>query len=235
VKNLLRFGAALLAVALLMAVFYLGVKSGRDSRFVVWFGIASAIVAPGAFLLFGYAFARSDTELIQRLSKVPEIERLITEAKTQEEKVRVLEAEQARLIEIIQLESRRQAARDRVETLERDAGRIIQELEILDQELRILDQSGSRGLASEEIKRLRQRVQARERGDVALRFGLRTIHIDRDIVKALPFGLGNIVLAYFRLIQKLQDRVIAARLKRRESSTGDQTAKGKSEHKQPLA
>ncbi|HTC95967.1 MAG TPA: hypothetical protein VK699_21175 [Terriglobales bacterium] len=205
-KVLLRLSAALLALVLLAGVVYLGILSGRDNKFVVWFGIASAIVAPVGLALLGYALTRSNSELIQRLAQVPEIEHLVAEAKTQEEKVRVLEAEEARLVEIIQLESRRQAARDRTESLERDGVRIIQELDSLAEEMRFIDNSIGKSIASEEIERLRQRVRARERGDVILRFGTRTYAIDHDIITALPFGTGNIILVYLRLLERFQQR-----------------------------
>lgn len=205
-KVLHRLGAGFLAITLLAGVVYLGILSGRNNKLVLWFGIASAIVAPVGLALFSYAFSRSDSELIQRLAAVPEIERLMAEARTHEEKVRVLEAEEARLVEIIRLESRRQAARDRTESLERDALRIIQELDSLADEMRITDVSIGNSIASEEIERLRQRVRARERGDVVWRLGTRTYSIDRDIIKALPFGMGNLTLAYLRLLERIQKR-----------------------------
>jgi len=70
---LLRLAAALLALTLLAGIVYLGILSGRDAKYVVWFGIASAIVAPIGLTLFGYAFRSGERNLIQRLSKVPEI------------------------------------------------------------------------------------------------------------------------------------------------------------------
>ena len=225
-KTLQRFGAAILASMLLAGVVYLGVLSGRDNRLVVWFGIASAIIAPVGLALFGYALARSDGELIQRLAKVPEIERLVAEARTQEEKVRVLAAEESRLLEVIRLESRRQAGRDRIESLERDGLRIVQELDGLAEEMRLIDASVGESIASKEIERLRQRVRARERGDVTLRLGTRTYRIDRDITKALPIGLGNITLAYFRLFERLQQHI---------TKTDRVRSVAKSDHSEPLS
>ncbi len=197
--------AVLVALLLLAGVIYLGVLSGEDNRFVVWFGIASAIVAPIGFALFGFAISPSDRDLIQRLSKIPEIERLVQEAKTQEEKVRVLEAERARLTEIVRLESRRQSIRDRNESLERDAIRILQELDSLDQELKLLDVEIGESVANDEIRQLRERVKARQEGDVIFHIGSRVYRVDRDIIKAIPFGFGNILLAYFRLIERLSN------------------------------
>lgn len=69
--------AALIAIGLIIGTIYLGIQSGKDNRFVPWFWIASATAAPVGLALFGYAISSSDDEIIQWLSKVPEIERLI--------------------------------------------------------------------------------------------------------------------------------------------------------------
>jgi hypothetical protein len=204
---LLRFAAALLALTLLAGVVYLGILSGRDAKYVVWFGIASAIVAPIGLTLFGYAFRSGDRNLIQRLSKVPEIERLVLEANTQEEKIRLLEAERARLVEVVKIESRREAIRDRIESLENDAVRIIRELKNFDTEAASVEEKITDSPVAEEIKALHERVRARQEGDVVIRLGTRVYRIDRDIIKAFPFGTGNLVLAYFRVMERLLDHV----------------------------
>jgi Rad3-related DNA helicase len=181
--------AAIVATGLITGTIYLGIRSGADNRFVIWFGIASATVAPVGLALFGYAISQSDSELIQRLARVPEIERLIDQARTQEEKLRVLEAERARLAEIVKFESRRQATLDRIDSLERGAVRIVTELDSLDQELKILEEQIGESAASEEIRRLRERVKAREDGDVILRMGTRTYRIDAFLPQSCELRL----------------------------------------------
>ncbi|MHB8500988.1 MAG: hypothetical protein ACYDCG_19085 [Candidatus Acidiferrales bacterium] len=204
-KILPRIGATIFALALLSGVVYLGVLSGRDSKFVVWFGIAAAIVAPLGIGLLSYSLTRSKYEVIERLAQVPEIERLVAEAKTQEEKVRVLQNEAKRMAEVVQLESRRQAARDRIESLERDGLRIVHELDGLDKVIRLIDNSVGDSIISEEINRLRERVRSRERGDLVLRLGTREYRIDHDIIKAMPFGIYRTILVYFRLLEKFRE------------------------------
>ncbi len=198
--------ASLLAIGLLVGVFYLGILSGKDNKYVVWFGIASAIAAPIALSLLGFVFAGSESEVIEQLAKVPEIENLIQKAKTHEEKIKLLEKEQSRLAEIVKLESRHYAAKDRIESLEQDAVRILQELDNLEQELVSLNKQVGQSSVSKEIKRLRERVKARESGDVFLKLGKRTYRFDRDIIKALPFGLGNLTLAYLRILEHISKR-----------------------------
>jgi hypothetical protein len=196
-----RFIATLVAMGHLTGVIYLGILSGQDSKFVVWFGIASAIAAPIGLSLLAYALRRSDDGLIQRLAKVPEIGQMIENAKTQEEKIRLLERERSRLAELIRLESRRQVVSDRIETLRQDAIRMIQEFEGLERESHDLGNEIGDSAVSEEMQRLRERLRARERGDVVLTLGGRTYRIDRDIIKAFPMG-GNLLLAGFRLLER---------------------------------
>jgi hypothetical protein len=87
--------------------------------------------------------------------------------------------------------------------LEDDASRILAELENLDRELILIDEQVGESAISEEIRRLRERIKDREDGDVILRLGSRVYRIDRDIIKALPFGFGNPLIAYFLIAEKL--------------------------------
>lgn len=201
-----RIFSGLAATGLIGGTIFLGIQSGKDNRFVVWFGISSAVAAPLGLALFASAVNRPDSEIISGLAKVPEIEKLINQAKTQEEKIKLLEEERMNLAEIVRVESARQAALDRIDSLERDATRILDELEFLDQEVASIDQNLEKRYISSEIRRLRERVKARKDGDVILRIGRRSYRIDRDIIKATPFGLGNSLLAYFRIVEAVQHK-----------------------------
>jgi hypothetical protein len=197
----------IMGIFLIGATILLGIQSGKDSRFVVWFGLASAIAAPLGLAQLASIFNRWDSEIITRLTKVPEIEKLMNEARTQEEKIQLLEEERLRLADIVRFESRRQAILDRIDSLERDATRILDELAFLDREVVIFDENVGKSPASSEIRQLRERVKARNDGDVIIRLGARSYRVDRDIVKALPFGLGNSILAYFRIAESLGSRI----------------------------
>lgn len=203
-RMLLRLFAVLLALAILAGVVHLGIVSGKDPAMVVWFGIASAIAAPVGLSLLGFALARDDAAVIQRLAKVPEIERLIAEASNQEERLKLLEEQHERLVETVRFAARRQAVMDRRVDLERDAGRLIGELDTLDEELRILDIEVGESTVTTEVNRLREIVGARASGDLLIRAGDRVYRIDRDILLALPLNLGHPILAYFRIYEKLR-------------------------------
>jgi hypothetical protein len=81
------------------------------------------------------------------------------------------------------------------------SGRPYQEFESLEKESRDLGDEIGQRTVSEEIRRLRERMRARERGDVILMLGGRTYRIDRDIFSALPVG-GDLLLAVFRLLKQ---------------------------------
>jgi len=59
----------------------------------------------------------------------------------------VLEASVRNLLKLFGLESRRQAALDRIDSLERDGLRIVQELDSLTEELRVLGHTAEKSIA----------------------------------------------------------------------------------------
>ena len=61
--------SALIAIGLIGGIVYLGFQSVKDNRFVIWFGLACAIVAPVGINLFSYAFSGSDREIYSSLLK----------------------------------------------------------------------------------------------------------------------------------------------------------------------
>lgn len=194
--------SGLIGIALLLGVCYLGYLATHDSSFVIWFGLAAAIVVPIALGLIKHSLYRSDEELIKRLSKVPEIEKLVQQANTVEEKLKVLEGERLRLADIVKLESRRQAILDRIESLERDAVRILDELGGLDEEIAAMDVKVGKSDAIDSIRELRERLRKRKSGDVILRLGSKVYRIDRDFLRLMPFGFGIILYYYLSLLER---------------------------------
>ena len=204
-----RLAAFALAFVFIVAVIYLGWLSSKDAWYVPWFGIAAALVAPLGLALLGFAVRGSNSDVIQRLAKVPEIERLASEANSYEERIGALEVERARLAEIVQFESKRQFIRDRINSLESDGRRIIEELDVLDRELASLGEQAANSPARDEINRLRERVCARERGDVFLTLRGSTLRIDSHALKELPLGIGNVTLWQLRILAMLLDMIEA--------------------------
>lgn len=180
---LLIFGAALLS-----GVVYLGFLSSSNSAFLVWFGIASAICAPAGIAAIGAAFKPANNEILERLAKVPEIEKLINEAKSQEEKIRALETERQQLSELVKFESLRQSLLARREIIEKESVRQLKTLDDIDEELKQLDiQIETSGL-SEQIEALRNRVKLQDRDSITLFLAGRRHVINVRALRKNPFG-----------------------------------------------
>jgi len=176
----------LLGAGLLAVVVWSGFRTTNGTAYVVWFGLASAILAPTGLALIGYTLTGGQREVLQRLSKIPEIDKLISEAQTQEERIRLLEGERARLLEAVKLETRRQTLITKKYTLEQDGTRILNELQAVNLELAGLEMDVEASTVKEEVARLNEQLQARRRGDVVIRLGETYIRVSRELIRSVP-------------------------------------------------
>lgn len=138
-KRILSF---LTGILLIILVVFLGYKA-RNQSYIVPFGLASAILAPLGITAIGYAITaksrHKSRQTLELLAKVPELKRLTSEASTQEEKLRSLEQQQSRVIEIIKFEARKQALLTRREALRPYAVHLLHELKSIDSEISALE------------------------------------------------------------------------------------------------
>ena len=185
---LLRLLAFAIAAVLLAGVIYLGMMSGSQPWIVPWFGIASAIGAPIGLSLLSYVF---NAGTISSLRKIPQIDALVEEAESTEDRIVELKEARKDLVALIETEAHRQATLDRLERLEAEAGRLLGEFGALDTELATIGIHDEGAFARKAIEGLRDRVAARRRGDIVLEFGSRTFILERDLFARLPFGLGG--------------------------------------------
>lgn len=198
-----RILSALLGSALIAFVVWLGLRTRTDQSLVVWFGLASAVLAPIGIAAIGYLFTASNQQILERLSKATEVEQLISTAKTYEEKVEALEKERVRLLEVVEFEARKESLTMRKHALESDGEKILDELEAIDDELGSL--KIQTGRVSDEIRRLQSRIRGRQEGDLIFRFGDRHFILKRETLRSMPYG--SFVFDYMRLVQKATDAV----------------------------
>jgi hypothetical protein len=203
-----RITAFAMGAILLAGVVWLGLKTTSDAAFVVWFGLASAILAPTGIAMIGYAVTGGQREVLQRLSKVPEIDKLISEAKTQEERIQLLEEERSRLLEAVQLETRRQTLLTRKASLEDEGTRVLDALVAVEDELRSLEVDIEASTVKEEIERLNERLRARQRGDIVVRLGDTYVEVSRDLVRSLPLFPGIFTEGMLRFTEALAEGII---------------------------
>lgn len=150
----------LFGIALLAIIIFLGFKSAKDSSYVVWFGLASAILVTPALGSIGYAFKKE--EGIEVLKRKIERERLIKEAATLEEKIKLLEKEKNHLNEIIKAESRRLMLLNKRESLDREVERISDEYKVIEKEIQKFGEKITESPARQELERIRKELKDRK-------------------------------------------------------------------------
>jgi hypothetical protein len=215
-------GLFLLGLALIGLVVFLGLRVNEGPFYVVAFGIASALVAPIGLSSIGYAVGGRDRHVLERLSQVPEINRLIEEANTQAEKVRLLQEDRARLLETVQIEARREGLLQQRERLERDGVQLLRDLENVERELATLQQATEASPAAVEIARLHERLRARRRGDIVIRMGRRDFVLDPGLLAVVPGAA--LFIPYFRVLARLSEiwtRILAPRASPNKRAAAD--------------
>lgn len=129
-----RIISAIIGVFLIGVVIYLGIKSGNDNKYIVPFGLTSALIAPMGLSALGYSIKRKD-DTLQKLAKVSQINELIEQVETEEEKIKRLKKEKDVLLDYIKNETKRISKIERKKILEADAKRILDEYKEVAEEL----------------------------------------------------------------------------------------------------
>ena len=147
-----------------------------------------------AILLFQVGRSIKTESTINELSKVPHIKKLIEEAKTEEDKIKVLEEEKEKLVEHIEIESKRMFLIKRLEDIDerlKDGYKhltpLLNEIDILENELKQINNSYSSSISLKEIEKIRGRIEAKREGKLFLKIGkkefeINTEHLDPSLI-----------------------------------------------------
>ena len=123
-----------------------------------------------AFAFFFFQIGRSlrVESTLDKLSKVPDLKNLMEQAKTQEDKIKVLENEKDNLSEYIKIESRRLFLLKRIDDLDNKLSEqfkllspILDEINLLEIELTQINGSYSTSVSLREIESIRERIDSR--------------------------------------------------------------------------
>ena len=183
-------------------VIFLGIEASTKSNYVIWFGLASALLAPAGFTLITFAFRNNNDKLLQQLSKVPEIKVLIEKAQTQEEKIKALELERASLEDTIKYETFRSILLEKKNTFELEAEKLIKNLEDVEDSLLKLDKNIAENINIETIQKLRIKLKEREQDTITIKLYDKDIIINVRKVRNIPF-VGEFAIAYLKLVQDI--------------------------------
>jgi len=121
-----RILSAVIGFVLVGIVIFLGINSGIDNRFIIPFGLASALIAPLGISALGYSIRKEDP-MLKKLAMVPEIDNLIEKAETESQKIKRLKREKEELLAYIKTDTKRIALLERKKLLESDIQRSYEE------------------------------------------------------------------------------------------------------------
>ena len=191
----------ILGTFLIAVVIKLGLIAKGDPSYVIWFGLASALLVPSAFGLIGYALKSDERKLLSELSKVPQIDELIEKAKSQEEKIEILEKERNKLNEIIRLEAKRQTLFHQKSTIENTMVGLYKEYVAIIQELESINEEVEESPVLEEIKKIQKRLNERKDGGIiVVKFGKKEI-----VFKQKNFSDSPLDLLFWFLMKLIED------------------------------
>ena len=149
-----RIISAIIGFILIGIVIYLGIKSGDNNKYIVPFGLTSALIAPMGLSALGYSVKRKD-DTLQKLAKISQIDELIDQAATEAEKISRLKKEKDVLLDYIKKETKRISKIERKKILEADAKRILIEYkQVIDEIAAISNDEIDLENVSEEIREL---------------------------------------------------------------------------------
>lgn len=126
-------------IILVAVVVFLGIKSAKNRVFVVPYGLACALIAPVGITCVTSVFNVGNGEKLEKLLKVSQIDEMIQIAKTQEEKIELLEEERKQLSNIVRYETLKYTALERKKHLEVEAENILREYEKINEEIKKLN------------------------------------------------------------------------------------------------
>ena len=192
---------------LIAAISYYFVTKGTINiniyTLVVTISIALAIL----FFQVGRSIKTEST--IKELSKVPHIKKLIEEAKTEEEKIKVLEEEKEKLVEHIEIESKRMFLIKRLEDIDerlKDSYKrltpLLNEIKIHENELKQINDSYSSSISLKEIEKIRDRIEAKREGKLFLKIGKKEFEINTENLDPALIGFIKLLNTISNILKR---------------------------------
>jgi hypothetical protein len=168
---------------------WLGELSDKKSSYVPIFGIVCALAGPIALAGFERSLRGKKKEEAEKFLALDEIEKRIQEAKTREQRIKVLQDEQKKLQQIIVTEARLQALESRKSLAIEQAKKVLDELDIIEAEFVNLHQPNSYpAITDAGLRRLRDQIAGEMKGQIVFHIGTRPVILTEDVLMFLPFS-----------------------------------------------
>jgi hypothetical protein len=197
-----------LIFVLIALVSYHFVNVGKIDINVYSLTITISIALAILFIQFGRNIKTEDT--INELYRIPHIQEMVEEAKTVKDKITVLEEEKGKILEYIEIESKRLFLIKRVEDLDtklkeesKNLTPLLNEIDIIENEIKQIDNSYSSSVSLKEIEKIRGRIEAKREGKLFIKIGKKEYE-----VPAQDSLFGNFAYSYIKLLNKLFNLIL---------------------------
>jgi len=190
----------ILGALLVGLIAYLGYYTTTHSNFVIWFGVITALLAPLSFEFLLYPFRSKDKKLIKELSKVPQIENLIQEAKDSEAKVLLLEKQQKDLDKLISYESKRRTLLAERQIWILQAEESLKAIGKLDENIELL--TSEKQNLPEHLKSLQENIKKIETEDISFTISGKNFTLKKKSFDSFPL-YGKLLFEIIKLFERL--------------------------------
>lgn len=185
----------ILGILLISVIIALGFYTKNNNGFAIWFGVITAFISPLAIELILYTFRSKEKVIIEKLSKVPEIDSLIKKAHDNEEKIALLLKQREELDLLIQYESKRRTLLAERDIFIAQGMKVIEELRSIDDRLTSLTKEKQR--LPEYLKPLQEEIQKFNKNDVILQVKGKTYILNKDEFDLFPF-YGELIFSLLK-------------------------------------
>ena len=169
------------------------------------YSLILAIFGGAFFFLLQRAYSIKSEEVIKKLSIVPEINNLVSEANEKSKEIDNLEKEKKILEQIVEFSANKHYLNKRYGELEKRLKSTYDELVSVKKEIEDINIhiEGEGDLTKKKIEEIEEFIKHRERGDLIIRIGKRRIAIPKEFFDSYPFGIfGLPILSISELLEK---------------------------------
>lgn len=161
-----------------------------------------SILVGALFLFLQKAYSIKYERVVEKLSRIPEIEDLVKTAKQKSQEVEELEEEIERLEQIVRASATKHYLEKRYGELESRLKNTYDELLLTEKEIESLKVDIKGNLSIELMEEIEKRIKQRERGDFIIHIGARRIVIPSSVLDIYP--LGGISLPILFILELLR-------------------------------
>lgn len=166
------------------------------------YSLILAILVGAFFLFLQRAYSIRSEEVIEKLSLVPEIQNLVTEAEEKSKEIGNLEREREKLEHIVEISASKYYLNKRHRELENRLRSTYDELISVKKEIADLNMDIEGELTKKKIEEIEEFIGHRERGDWIIHIGKRRIVIPRELFDTYPLGGFGLTILSISKISK---------------------------------